>query len=121
MRNPLHSFAASCAVGLAIGAAALGAGFVAKAWPHDALPTAARPLGWSYPFACCANYDCETVSESAVIEGARGYEIRSTGELIPMSDKRVKDSPDGQFHWCAHRAGLDAGKTICLFVPPRGF
>lgn len=91
------------------------------AWPHDALPTAAKPQGWAYPFACCANFDCEAIPESSVIEGARGYEIRQTGELIPMTDLRVKQSPDGQFHWCAHRAGLDAGKTICLFVPPRSF
>lgn len=122
MRRSLHSFSASCAVGLAIGGLALGivAMSAGETWPHDALPTAVRPEGWSYPFACCANYDCESVPDSGVIEGARGYEIRKTGELIPMSDKRIKDSPDGQFHWCAHRSGLDAGKTICLFVPPRG-
>ncbi|MER9814267.1 hypothetical protein [Mesorhizobium sp. M0129] len=117
----LHSFSGAVAVGLLVGAIALGTGFIAKAWPHDALPTAAKPQGWSYSFACCANYDCESVPASAVVEGARGYEIRKTGELIQMSDKRIKDSPDGQFHWCAHRAGLDAGKTICLFVPPRAF
>jgi hypothetical protein len=76
MRQPLHYLSASLAVGLLVGAMALGAGFVAKAWPHDALPTAAKPQGWSYPFACCANYDCESVPDSAVIEGARGYEIR---------------------------------------------
>lgn len=46
---------------------------------------------------------------------------KATGVNIPMSDKRIKDSPDGRFHRCAHQAGLDAGKTICLFVPPRGF
>lgn len=119
-RHSLHSFSGAIAVGLVVGALAFGTGFVARAWPHDALPTAAKPQGWSYPFACCANYDCESVPDSAVVEGARGYEIRKTGELIPMTDKRVKDSPDGQFHWCAHRSGLDAGKTICLFVPPRG-
>ncbi|MDX8513565.1 hypothetical protein RFM70_16815 [Mesorhizobium sp. VK23E] len=102
---------------MALGVLAISA---AEAWPHDAMPTAAKPQGWAYPFACCANLDCEAVPESAIVEGARGYEIRQTGELIPMSDRRVKDSPDGQFHWCAHRAGIDAGKTICLFVPTRG-
>ncbi|WP_245501700.1 hypothetical protein [Mesorhizobium sp. M2A.F.Ca.ET.067.02.1.1] len=116
-----HGFLlSSCAVGAAIAAFALGVvGVATKAFPHDAAPTPALPLGWSYPFACCANYDCEAVPESSVIEGARGYEIRKTGELIPMSDKRVKDSPDGQFHWCAHRAA--DGRTICLFVPPRSY
>lgn len=85
------------------------------AMAHDA------PTGWKYPFACCANYDCQEVPDASIVEGARGYEIRKTGELIPMSDKRVRQSPDGKFHWCAHQAGLDAGKTICLFVPPRSF
>lgn len=117
------SFRASCAVGLAVGGLSLGvlALSITESFPHDALPTAAKPQGWSYPFACCANFDCQSVPDSAIVEGARGYEIRATGELIPTRDKRIKDSPDGQFHWCAHRAGLDAGKTICLFVPPRAF
>jgi len=115
----LSSLAVGTAIaGIAVGILAFSAG---KTWPHDAQPSPAKPQGWSYPFSCCANFDCESVPESDVIEGARGYEIRSTGELIPMADRRVKDSPDGQFHWCAHRAGLDAGKTICLFVPPRSF
>lgn len=116
------SLLASCAVGVALAAFALGVvGYVAHAYPHDARPTAALPQGWSYPFACCANYDCKEVADADIVEGARGYEIRGTGELIPMTDKRVRKSPDGRFHWCAHQAGLDAGKTICLFVPPRGF
>lgn len=88
---------------------------------HDATPTAAAPQGWTYPFACCANFDCKEMPDASIVEGARGYEIRATGELIPMTDKRVRQSPDGRFHWCAHQAGLDAGKTICLFVPPRSF
>lgn len=35
--------------------------------------------------------------------------------------RRVRPSPDGMFHWCAHQSGVDAGQTICLFAPPRGF
>ncbi|ESY72567.1 hypothetical protein NKH57_01375 [Mesorhizobium sp. M1050] len=93
----------------------------APAFAHDATPTAAKPLGWSYPFACCANYDCRTAHTGEVLEKPEGYVIAGTGEVVPMSDKRVKDSPDGEFHWCAHQAGLDAGKTICLFVPPRSY
>ena len=93
----------------------------AHAFAHDAKPTPARPLGWSYPFACCANYDCRTTHTGEVLEKPEGYLIAGTGEIVPMSDKRVKDSPDGEFHWCAHQAGLDAGKTICLFVPPRSY
>jgi hypothetical protein len=87
---------------------------------HDALPTAAKPQGWSYPFSCCSGYDCREVPEADIVEGARGYEIRRTGELIVMTDVRVKDSPDGKFHWCSV-AGADDSRTNCLFVPPRSY
>ncbi|WP_353003719.1 hypothetical protein [Mesorhizobium sp. M0976] len=90
------------------------------AFPHDALPTVAKPQGWSYPFACCSGYDCREVPDADIVEGARGYEIRRTGELIAMTDPKVRRSPDGKFHWCSV-AGANDGKTICLFVPPRGF
>ncbi|MER9130712.1 hypothetical protein [Mesorhizobium sp. M0768] len=90
------------------------------AFPHDALPTVAKPQGWSYPFACCSGYDCREVPDADIVEGARGYEIRATGELIAMTDPKVRRSPDGKFHWCSV-AGANDGKTICLFVPPRGF
>jgi len=102
----------------AIGATAM---LTASAFAHDATPTKSMPQGWSYPFACCANYDCRTTHTGEVLEKPEGYVIAGTGEVVPMSDKRVKDSPDGEFHWCAHQAGLDAGKTICLFVPPRSY
>ena len=101
-----------------IGATAV---LTAPAFAHDAKPTAAKPQGWNYPFACCANYDCRATHTGEVLEKPEGYVIAGTGEVVPMSDKRVKDSPDGDFHWCAHQAGLDAGKTICLFVPPRSY
>jgi hypothetical protein len=68
--------------------------------------------------------DCRMVGSAEIREPTTihpSYEIRSTGELIAQGDKRIKDSPDGDFHWCAHQAGLDAGHTICLFVPPKGF
>lgn len=87
---------------------------------HDALPSGAQPQGWTYPFACCSGYDCREVPKSAIGEGKAGYTIRATGELIAMSDSRIKPSPDGEFHWCSV-AGADDGRTICLFVPPRGF
>ena len=79
------------------------------------------PTGWKYPWACCSNMDCKEVQSSAVLEKPEGYVIQSTGEVVGYSDKRVKDSPDGEYHWCAHQAGLNAGHTICLFVPPKGF
>lgn len=94
------------------------------AWPafaHEATSVQGQPLGWKYPWACCSNLDCTPVPDSAISEGPDGYTIKSTGEVIAYADKRIKDSPDGTFHWCAHRQGIDAGRTICLYVPPRGF
>ena len=81
---------------------------------HDA------PSGWMYPQLCCSGYDCRPVPADDVVEGPRGYVIRPTGELVPMSSPKVKHSPDGEFHWCSV-AGADDGKTICLFVPPRAY
>jgi hypothetical protein len=86
---------------------------VAQAEAHEA------PTGWSYPTNCCSGIDCREVPDHDIIEGARGYEIRKTHELINMSDPKVKQSPDGRFHWCSV-GGLDDGRTICLFVPGRG-
>jgi len=79
------------------------------------------PTGWTYPWACCSSIDCQEVQSSAVSERPQGYVIQSTGEVVAYSDKRVRNSPDGEYHWCAHVTGLDAGRTICLFVPPKGF
>lgn len=42
-----------------------------------------------------------------------------TGELVPYTDERVKTSPDGLYHWCS-AGGSETGRTICLYVPPRG-
>ena len=59
---------------------------------HDAKPTAAKPQGWSYPFACCANYDCHEVSQTSISERPEGYVIKDTGEVLAYSDRRIKDS-----------------------------
>lgn len=102
------------------GAALFSAFFVIPAFAHDAIPTAAQPHGWTYPLACCSGYDCREVSQSQIKERPEGYVIAATGEVIPMTDSKVKMSPDGEFHWCS-QGGRDDGDTICLFVPPRGF
>ncbi|WP_244621900.1 hypothetical protein [Neomesorhizobium albiziae] len=91
-----------------------------KARAHDALPTAAQPQGWSYPFSCCSGYDCREVADNAIGERPEGYVIEGTGEVITYADSRIKNSPDGVFHWCSV-AGANDGHTVCLFVPPRGF
>ena len=91
-----------------------------NAWSHDAIPTAASPQGWKYPFACCSGYDCREVNNQSspvrVTEKDGGYVVSSTGEFLAPNDKRLRDSPDGEFHWCSV-SGTDDGKTICLFRP----
>lgn len=81
---------------------------------HDA------PTGWSYPFICCSMNDCRPVSTGAISERPEGFVINNTGEVVAYTDTRVKNSPDGEFHWCSV-AGEEKTRTICLFVPPRGF
>ena len=46
--------------------------------------------------------------------------IEPTGEVVAYSDRRVRTSPDGVYHWCSV-AGIDTSRTICLFVPPKSF
>ena len=101
-------------------AAILAAGMPGPAAAHDAKPTAARPQGWSYPFSCCSGYDCREVSSKAISEKPEGYVIKGTGEIVAYSDGRLKNSPDGEYHWCSV-AGADDSRTICLFVPPRSY
>ena len=87
---------------------------------HDAQPTAAKPQGWKYPFSCCSGFDCREVSSKQVSEKPEGYVIKGTGEVVTYTDARLKDSPDGEYHWCSV-AGADDSRTICLFVPPRSY
>ena len=96
------------------GIAMLIAAIAFDARAHDA------PSGWTYPLACCSDFDCREVPDAAVLERPEGYVIVATGEVIPMSDRKVRHSPDGRFHWCS-TGGRPDGKTICLFVPPRSF
>jgi hypothetical protein len=108
-------------VGLAVALVCMA--FVAGAWSHEAIPTASAPLGWKYPFDCCSGFDCREVAgppDGVVRETAAGYVIAKTGEVIRYNDPKVKASPDGRWHWCSV-AGLDDSRTICLYVPPRGF
>lgn len=90
-------------------------------WPHDAVPTAAKPLGWKYPYACCSDVDCRPASDAEVRETATGYLIVATGEVVPFGDPRIKDSPDGRYHVCQVGGDFEHGRRLCLFVPPRSF
>lgn len=78
------------------------------------------PSGWQYPYACCSGYDCREVPARAISERPEGYVINTTGEVVAYTDKRVRNSPDGVYHWCSV-AGKNDGRTICLFVPPKAF
>ncbi|WP_246727742.1 hypothetical protein [Chelativorans sp. Marseille-P2723] len=76
--------------------------------------------GWTYPYACCSDQDCREVPASLISERPEGYVINATGEVVAYSDRRVRQSPDGVYHWCSI-AGADNSRTICLFVPPKSF
>jgi hypothetical protein len=87
-----------------------------------AIPAAAHdaPAGWSYDVACCHNKDCRPIPSSSVKESPRGYLITIDNEVVPYTDARIKDSPDGMYHWCTANGRNDT-RTICLYVPPRGY
>lgn len=76
--------------------------------------------GWAYPYACCSGLDCREVNATQIRERPEGFVIGPTGEVVGYADKRIRNSPDGEYHWCSV-AGRDDGRTICLFVPPRSF
>jgi hypothetical protein len=61
---------------------------------HEALPTAAKPNGWNYPFSCCSGFDCREVPATNISERPEGYVIGGTGEVVSYADKRIKDSQD---------------------------
>lgn len=112
-----------------IGTVVLAIIFLAIAWgviwatgahAHDAMPTAAAPQGWSYPFSCCAGYDCREVPADWVTAGRDGYTIVITGEVLGYQDTRLRDSPDGTTHWCSV-AGANNSRTICLYLPPKAY
>lgn len=112
----LHKIAAAVLPAIAVVVLTMSA----PASAHDAKPTSAKPHGWKYPFSCCSGFDCREVSAKQISEKPDGYVIEGTGEIVAYSDTRLKNSPDGEFHWCSV-AGLDDSRTICLFVPPRSF
>lgn len=101
-------------VALAISTLVLIALSTPPTFSHDA------PKGWSYPFACCSGLDCREVSKKAISERPQGYVIEGTGEVVGYRDARLRQSPDGAYHWCSV-AGAEDSRTICLFVPPKSF
>ncbi|WP_428982271.1 hypothetical protein [Oricola nitratireducens] len=110
-RGSAHKAARFAAASAGVALALTGA---TTARAHEA------PSGWMYPYECCSGYDCRPVSSKWIKESGGAFIIPTTGEAVPYSDKRIRTSPDGEFHWCSV-AGSDDGKTICLFVPQRMF
>lgn len=76
--------------------------------------------GWAYPLECCSNKDCREVPAENITERTDGYIISMTGERVGYSDPRIRNSPDGVYHWCSAN-GESNSRTICLFVPPHSF
>lgn len=97
---------------------------VALSTCSDNAPAHDAPKGWSYPVSCCSGIDCREANTKAsavrVTEKDGGWLISSTGEWIADTDKKIKPSPDGEFHWCSVDGKADT-ETICLFVPPRAY
>lgn len=91
----------------------------AKALAHDALPTAAQPLGWQYGWDCCSAMDCKQVSDAEIEETPDGYLVKASGTLIPYNSKKLRDSKDQFFHLCT-RGGKPDGEVLCLYRAPRG-
>lgn len=100
--------------------AALASSFIFVAFQGNPALAHDAKSGWSYPFACCSGFDCREVPAKAIIERPEGYVIAGTGEVLAYRDSRVRNSPDGAFHWCSV-AGANDGRTVCLFVPPRSY
>lgn len=74
-----------------------------------------------YGWECCSGRDCKPIPVGDVKVTANGWHIKITGEVIPFGDKKIKNSPDGEFHRCARSADFSAkGVTLCLYVPPAG-
>jgi len=106
---------------VAAGTAIILAVFVPReAWPHDAIPSAAQPLGWTYDYSCCSTYDCKETKHGEITAIPEGYRIERTGEVIGYGDKRIKRSKDEFYHRCTPGGNPDAKKSICLYVPDRG-
>lgn len=111
MSNPRSFHGALLLAGAALLAAAP---FGISAVAHEA------KSGWSYPVECCSNRDCREVPATNISERPDGYVISMTGERVGYRDPRVRNSPDGVYHWCSANGASDS-RTICLFVPPQSF
>lgn len=67
-----------------------------------------------YDLSCCSERDCHSVPETAVTEAPDGYHYKTF--VIPYTDARIKESPDGHFHICENGVG---NHIRCIYVPAR--
>ncbi|CAN7492138.1 hypothetical protein LJR231_003443 [Phyllobacterium sp. LjRoot231] len=89
--------------------------FAVPAFAHEA------PTGWTYGLECCSNKDCWQEKEGAITETPNGYKVVLTNELILYNDKRIKKSKDEFFHRCTLSGDPNAGRSLCLYVPNKGY
>jgi hypothetical protein len=89
--------------------------FVSLARAHQTIS------GVNYPTLCCSNRDCRPAPAGSVREMSDGYHIVSTGEVVPYSDKRIKQALDTDLHLCQQAGNFDKGRVLCLFPPLQGF
>lgn len=74
-----------------------------------------------YEYECCSDYDCAPLEETKIEEKDGGWTLWD-GRHVPYRDKRVKPSPDGQFHLCEQKWEPNTAdrKILCLYAPIGG-
>lgn len=86
-----------------------------------------------YPLECCSGMDCQQVPVETVEALSDGYHVtlkaddhmmllRPTSYVVPYSDRRIKPSPDNEYHACISRQyEKHGGVLLCLFVKHMGY
>lgn len=85
------------------------------------------PTGWTYPSNCCSGTDCDRIPSRTVKTLQDGYHVslkmgdhhfatRPLQFTVPYGDRRLRNSPDGDYHLCMNSAFT----ILCFYVPPPG-
>lgn len=75
-----------------------------------------------YPYNCCSGFDCRAVSQDDLSATDKGWLVKSSGEVVPYGDQRIKATPPeggGLFHLCTEGGRAD-GRVICIYIPNFG-
>ena len=67
--------------------------------------------GWSYPWECCSDRDCEEISAARVRPVQGGYLIDGKFQVAQAD---VRHSPDGRYHACFPQPDV----MKCFWAPP---